>query len=214
MSTDERKSAAAFVQELINASPKRVRVIPRSNREHGVGELLGVAGTSTLGAIVDQTGGIVVADGLIRHLGGENRFGTGLREVNAIREKAPTTMEGILLVAFDVFGGWFALDMTARSPREASVHYLPPEAFTWVDMGVGHTAFFDWSLSGETGAFYSNYEGVTRVKPLPALDSIYAFNPPLWAQCAPDGTRLVSYTLARGALAERVGIIESLKSVG
>lgn len=213
MPTSGRKPAVVFVQELISASPKKVRVIPRSDRSNEMDALLKVPGVSTLGTIVNQTGGVVVSDGIIRHLGGENALGTSLREINGIVDGAPTTMNSILLVAFDVFGGWFAIDMAASNPTEASVHYLPPEAYTWVDTGLGHTAFFDWSLSGETDRYYSDYSDVINAKSIPADDCVYSFNPPLWSNTGNDGKRRVAAEKAKNALAVRVGMIDSLKDI-
>ena len=59
-----------------------------------------------------------------------------------------------------------------------SVFYLPPDTYVWEDLGVGHTAFLQWSINGNVKLFYEKYSCLQIPQNIP-YNKVVSFNPPL-----------------------------------
>lgn len=173
-------NALILIQGWINTSRKKVRVIPRIDRLDQSDALLGITEHSALGTLINHTGGVSVADGLIRHFGGTNRFGLSIKAINEPQNGRPTRFPGILFIADDIFGGLFGINSGRGPGKPGTVLYLPPEAYVWEDLAVGHTEFLSWSLIGDTDSFYQAYLPLQPNGDIP-FDKTISFAPPLWA---------------------------------
>lgn len=172
-------NALTLIQSWINSSKKKIIIIPRTDFLDKCDEILGVSEHSSLGTIINHTGGMSVANGRIRHFGGTNQYGLSIKKVNKLEDRLPTLIPGILLVADDILGGLFGINAGTKIGKLGSILYLPPDSYSWEDLGVGHTAFLEWSMNGETELFFKKYDYLKITVAVP-FDKTLNYNPPLW----------------------------------
>lgn len=143
---------------------------------------LGVTTRSILGAVAFETGGIVVADGLLR-LWGSGPQRSLLDANRAASAAAGRALRDVLLVADDAFGGLFALDGGAFGERDAGgVFHLPADDTRWSSLEVGYSGFAAWCLTGDLDALYgpSLPWMATIRQPKPDIDRILSVYPFPW----------------------------------
>jgi hypothetical protein len=141
---------------------------------------LQVTARSTLGALALKTGGVTVGHGWLRVLGGG---GHGLRDlagVNNLRGETHSESPGLMLVAFDVLGGRFAINGGMLPGQSGEVCYWGPDTMQWQPTGLGHTDFVHWSITDGLDKFYAElrWNGWEHEVAEVALDaglSIYPF---------------------------------------
>lgn len=184
------------------------RVLPV---DRAAGELclycLQVSARSTLGALALNTGGITVGHGWLRVLGGG---GLGLPDIAAVNglEGTPTPPPPLLLVAFDVLGGRFAINGGGLPGDAGEISYWGPDALLWRPIGFGHTDFVYWSTTDGLDAFYADlrWAGWEQEVAAAALDEGISVYPPLCtAESRPIGAtsrRRVPWTELSGFLDE------------
>ena len=168
---------------------------------------LQVTTRSLLGAIVYETGGILVGDGLLRLLGS----GTERSLLDCNRRAG--LLEGdayppVLLIADDALGGLFALNGGGfGSETIGEVYHLAADTKDWMTLGVGHSDFVSWCLLDDLKAFYEPLAALDAFKrrPRPPITSVYSFYPFLWTKEARDNVdvRVIS---ADDSLALRLSI--------
>lgn len=172
-------NALTLIQSWINSSKKKIIVIPRTDFLEKCDEILGVSEHSSLGTIINHTGGISAANGKIRHFGGSNQYDLSIKKVNKLEYRMPKSIPGILLVADDILGGLFGINSGTRNGKLGNILYLPPDSYSWEDLGIGHTAFLEWSINGDTELFFKKYEALSIPDSVP-FDKTLTFTPPLW----------------------------------
>ena len=145
---------------------------------------LQVTTRSMLGTVVYETGGVSVADGLIRLLGS----GAG-RSLQRSNEDVGCPLDGrypdILIVADDMLGGLFALNGGRFGPdRQGQVFHLPADDVVWMPLDFGYYNFVSWCLSGDLGTFYQSFNHLDafEVQPRPTFNAVYSFYPFLWTK--------------------------------
>jgi hypothetical protein len=117
---------------------------------------LQVTTRSPLGALVHESGGVLVDGGWLRVLGaGHARLPRGLDTWNGA-PAGPPRLEGALLVADDAVGGFFAIDGGAFGGEPGNIYYLAPDTLGWEDCGVGYSDWLYWAFTGDLDAFYRN----------------------------------------------------------
>jgi hypothetical protein len=113
-----------------------------------------------LGTLAYRTGGLLIDGGYLRILGsGGERIGGGLREWNASlggRVLDPPISQ-YLLVAYDVLGGFFAVNGGGLPGPVGRISYWAPDTVTWEPTEFGHGDFVAWALSSDAAAFYDGY---------------------------------------------------------
>ena len=171
------------VRAWIERSERRCEVLPPSTRREELLVRTQVSTRSPLGAIVHETGGILIDSGWIRILGsGSDRLGRSLPAWNEGRGE-----HGFLLVADDAVSGFFAINGGALGDDRGKLYYLPPDSLAWTPLGVGYSRFLRRALDPGMDAFYEHlrWEGwpddVARLHG----DRTFAFFPPLWS---PEGS--------------------------
>lgn len=126
---------------------------------------LQITARSVLGALVVNSGGLVVDDGWVRVFGGGSAEHDGgmpsLAQINAF----PVTFDPAwhpapdFVVAHDVLGGVFALNghdpaVSGRPGVPGQMTYFAPDTLEWETMEMGHSTWMSWLLSGRLEKFY------------------------------------------------------------
>ena len=144
---------------------------------------LQVTTRSILGALVHDTGGILIDGGRLRLLGsGAARSLLACNEAaGGMRTGAP---DDFLIVADDILGGLFALN-GGRFGRDApgNVFYLAADQLVWRHLDAGYSDFVSWCLTGDLGSLYERFAAF-QVFGLaaPPLQKVYSFYPFLWTR--------------------------------
>jgi hypothetical protein len=146
-----------------------------------------------MGAIVHQTGGLLVDHGWLRILGsGSSRLPRSLPGWNEGKgspaEEAPAPF---LLVADDVLGGFFAVDGGGLTGALGKVHYFAPDSLNWEDLDSSYSEFVAFALSGDLEGFYEDTRWPSwrnEVADLPG-DLAFSIYPFLWAEGPPLAER-------------------------
>jgi uncharacterized protein DUF2625 len=106
---------------------------------------------SPMGAIVYETGGLLIDHGWLRVLGsGYERLTRTLPGWNAGRCEGG----GFLLVADDAVGGFFAINGGGLGPDVRNLYYFSPDTLEWEPLEIGYSAFLQFAFAKELDAFY------------------------------------------------------------
>lgn len=94
------------------------------------------------------------------------------------------TIDNALIVAYDIIGGFFAINGGAFEGNIGTVFYLPPDTLEWEDMSIRYTDFIAWALDDKLKNFYeglgwNNWENDISVIP---YNKGFGFYPPLWSE--------------------------------
>jgi Protein of unknown function DUF2625 len=175
------------VQSWIEAAMVPVDVLPADETQRNQALLdTQVTIGSPMGAIVYDTGGLLIDKGWLRLLGsGHPKLPRSLPGWNQGRSlTAGGESLGFLLIADDVVGGFYALNGGAFGANSGEVFYFAPDTLCWEPMNsMGYSQFLVWSFSRNLSQFYEpmRWEGweseVSRLNGEQAF-SIY---PPLWS---------------------------------
>lgn len=148
----------ALVQEWMKEAKNKVEVLPKNQPQAEAALLQAQVTTrSPMGAIVYETGGLLVDDGWIRILGsGSSRLP---RSLMAWNKGKSFLQEGeqpaFLLIADDVLGGFFAINAGGISAEEiGTVFYFSPDNLQWESSGLGYSEFLQFCFSGNLEGFY------------------------------------------------------------
>jgi hypothetical protein len=147
--------------EYVAKAARPVEILP-CDPDAGRATLLAAQVTtrSFMGTIAYRSGGILVDHGWVRILGaGHPRIGGGLVSWNASLGGPPLDPPicNALLVAYDVLGGFFAINGGAWSGESGSLYYFPQDTWTWEPMNIGYAAFLEWTMSERLDLFYERY---------------------------------------------------------
>ncbi|NUO54147.1 MAG: DUF2625 domain-containing protein [Polyangiaceae bacterium] len=184
---DKKEPAWPTVCEWTRKATNHVEVLPPDPaRRADTLVSIQVTTRSPMGAIVYESGGMLVDHGWLRILGsGHPRLPRSLADWNRERgmtdEAAPPSA---LLVADDVLGGFLALNGGAFPSKPGSVFYFAPDSLDWEDMTMGYSDFVAWALSGNLDKFYetSRWPGwPEEVSAVPGDRAIMIY-PFLWAK--------------------------------
>ncbi len=177
----------AVVQGWLREATNPVEVLPpvEENRKSAL-VAVQVMTRSPMGAIIYETGGIVVDHGWIRILGsGCERLPRSMADWNWERTYHESGVQPpYLLVADDVIGGFFALDGGRLGGKVGSMFYFAPDTLRWEPMDVSYSDFVCWCFSGNIAKYYTDYRWKgwqEDVKSLPG-DKVFGFYPLLWAK--------------------------------
>jgi Protein of unknown function DUF2625 len=139
-----------------------------------------------MGAIVYDTGGILIDWGWLRVLGsGHQRLARKLPDWNEGRSN------GFYLVADDAVGGFFAINGGELGPGPQSVYYFAPDTLNWEPTEMKFSAFFHWACVGALDRFYENSRWAGWENDVAKLhgDRCYFISPPLFTKESKDGSR-------------------------
>jgi hypothetical protein len=175
-----------LVTQWIKEAKNKVEVLPKDGKraEQALYETQ-VTTRSPMGAVIYESGGILVDGGWIRILGsGSARLNRSLigwnmgKTMNQVGERP-----SFLLIADDAIGGFFAINAGAFGPEETGkVFYFSPDNLEWESLGIGYSEFLTFCFSGDLNQFYQGlrWNGwQTEVKVLDGNKGINCF-PFLW----------------------------------
>ena len=147
------------VQEWIAGATNTVEVLPvdEANRDSAL-LAIQVTTRSPMGALVYETGGLLIDHGWLRILGsGHSRLPRSLASWNEGRTMLGDGQPpGYLLVADDVLGGFFAINGGSLGEEMGSVFYFAPDSNEWECLDLGYSEFLMWSLQGDVAGFYAS----------------------------------------------------------
>lgn len=147
------------VQQWIAEATNHVEVLPVNEANRDAALLaIQVTTRSPMGAIVYETGGLLIDHGWLRILGsGDSRFPRSLASWNEGRTMfADEQPPGYLLVADDVLGGFFAINGGSLGKEMGSVFYFAPDTADWECLDFSYSQFIFWCLQGDVAGFYEN----------------------------------------------------------
>jgi len=120
---------------------------------------LGISDNSTLGAFLKFSCGLVLQSGFLRIFGGRASSQVESFEYWNIPSASPELIaipKKAILVGCDVLGGFFSVNGGEFGPDLGKVYYFAPDTLQWSSLGIGHSQFLWWCLSGETDKFYED----------------------------------------------------------
>jgi hypothetical protein len=148
-----------LVLEWVKAARNDVEVLP-AEREVGEAVLLHLQVTtrSPMGAIVLESGGILIDHGWLRFLGaGHRRICGSLLTWNS-QSNTPEhrSKKDALIVAYDAVGGFFAVNGGAFPGKPGTVYYFAPESLQWENTKKSYSDLLQWAFSGDVSLFYES----------------------------------------------------------
>lgn len=184
---NNEKSAWKLVDKWLKEAVNQVEILPPSIEDsERVLYDLQVTTKSALGAIVYHCGGILIQNGWIRILGsGSRMLKRDISVWNKLNiENENPRIDGALLVADDVLGGFYAINGGQLGGAVGNVFYLAPDTLEWEDLEIKFSDFVYWTFAGNINKFYESFrwsgwqDEVQKISGDEGL-SIYPF---LWAE--------------------------------
>ncbi len=176
-----------LVKQWIDSAKNKVEILPVDTLQ--AKESLyktQVTTRSVMGAIVFNTGGLLVDDGWIRILGsGSKRIQRTLPDWNkgkAFNEFGDPPV--FFLVADDAAGGFFAINYGLFGNAVDSMYYLSPDNLEWEPMSMNYEDFIWFCFNGNIKDFYKGIRWNTWKVDLKNLkaDEVFHIMPPLWSK--------------------------------
>lgn len=146
---------------------------------------------SPLGAIIFNTGGILVDNGWIRILGsGCNKLNRSVPSWNKGKSYKEFIGEGasFLLIAEDVLGGFFLQNGGALGNDIGKIYYFSPDNLEYEALDLSYTDFLLFCFNNDLDKFYEGYRWSGWQKEVATLkaDEVFNFVPPLWTKEGKD----------------------------
>jgi hypothetical protein len=180
-----------LVQKWIDSAKNKVEVLgPDTLKAKEVLYNTQVSTYATLGAVIYNSGGIMIDNGWLRILGsGSPKLNRSISEWN----KGKTIKEfgdkpAYLLVADDAVGGFFAVNYGAFGEDLKHLYYLAPNSLKWEPLGLGYTEFIRFCFDSDLSQFYKGLRWSTWNQFIANLDGSksYSFRPYLWTEGGMD----------------------------
>ncbi|MBJ6141899.1 DUF2625 domain-containing protein [Hymenobacter sp. BT559] len=140
-----------LVSGWLKQAKNKVQVLPKSPMRADSALLAAQVTTrSPMGAVIYETGGILVDNGWLRILGSGNQgLDRDLMSWNKHKQ------QGFLLVADDVLGGFYAINAGAFGLESmGKIFYFAPESLRWQATGKTYSDFLVFCFSGNLSEFY------------------------------------------------------------
>lgn len=182
---DPARSAWPAMTSLLASTDNAVSILPTS-RDTGARALmmLQVTTASVIGALVRESGGLLVDHGWIRVLGAgaPSMSGSVLSWNGGPGCAVPAPLDGAMLVAHDAIGGFFALDGGLFERTPGSILWRSPVSLEWEDLETGYPGFIEWCAFGDLAHFYGEmrWPGWEADAEALAPDEMLLTSPPPW----------------------------------
>lgn len=155
----DKNSAWLILRDWFASAKNHYEILP-SYAEDASAALVGMqlSTRSPLGAIVYETGGVLIDHGWLRILGsGNEKLPRGLFDWNFGKTfKQSGEQPSYLLVADDVLGGYFAINAGGLGDKVGQVYYHQPQTKTWEALNLSYSEFLGWALAGDLADFYQD----------------------------------------------------------
>jgi len=168
------------INQWVKEAKNHISVLPPSKENEQILLNVQVTTGSILGALIYNTGGVLIDHGWLRVLGsGSNEIPRNLHGWNCENPN-----HGSYLVADDAAGGFYAINGGYFSGEINSVYYLAPDSIEWENLELQFSDFFHWLITGDLENFYEGLRWVDWRKDINSLstDQCVSFYPPLWTK--------------------------------
>src|SRR5437868_5544725 len=146
---EKNDPAFPIVLEWVSEAIRPVELLPPSAGNEQALVQTQVTTRSPMGAVIYETGGILVDGGWLRLLGsGHSGLTRTLPGWNNGRG------DGFLLVADDAVGGFFAINGGALGADVKDLYYFAPDRIDWEPLKIGYSSFLQWAFAGKLDVFY------------------------------------------------------------
>ncbi len=183
---DTNDAAWPLIQQWISESPRTVTILTKSSQEIAEQTLVNLQVTTraTMGAIIYESGGLIIDNGWIKIFGGGHNdlipsiltWNDGKTICNNKQNK------GLLIIAIDAIGGHFCINGGALGEDLGMIYYFAPDTLDYEPLDVGYSQLIQFFLSDNVDQFYQDFrwtnwqEDVKTLK----LDEVFSLTPPLW----------------------------------
>lgn len=165
---------------IFNKSDKQINIYygTEKNGEKQI-ETMGIDSNSILGTIILHTAGICI-DNWIRVIGQKSDEHDGICQYNL--EKCIIT-KGMLIIAQDIVGGIFAINISKYSEGSQMIWYFAPDTLEWECLDMNYAEFIEWLALGNTDQFYHSMRWASWEKDCMNInfDMVYLIYPFLWS---------------------------------
>jgi hypothetical protein len=176
-----------LVSEWIKDATNKVLILSKDEKNAELALYnIQVTTRSPLGAIIYETGGILIDNGWIRILGSGNKktnrnisdWNLG-KSITEFGQQAP-----YFLVADDVIGGFFAINGGELGEDLGQMYYFAPDCLEWEALDMGYSDFIWWTLTGDLEQFYQGLRWNNWKEEIEQLenDKGIGFFPFLWTE--------------------------------
>jgi len=181
---DQQSSGWLLVQQWLEEANNNYEVLPCDPvLARSALHQLQITTLSPLGAVLYETGGILVDNGWLRILGsGYPKLARAL----ASWTQSVTTgrIFQALLVADDVLGGFFAINGGEFGEDRGGIYYFAPDSLEWESLHTNYSGFLQWVLCGNLDRFYQGVRWTGWREEISGIngDAVYSFYPFLWTE--------------------------------
>ncbi|PZP38608.1 MAG: hypothetical protein DI598_20580 [Pseudopedobacter saltans] len=180
-----------FVKEWIAEAKNNIKILMKDvQKANDALFRTQVTTRSPMGAIIFESGGIVVEDGWIRILGSGCE---SLERSLPYWNKGKSFIEfgdipSFFLVADDAVGGFFAINGGSLGENMGKIYYLAPDTLEWEDLDMTYSDFLFFCFSGDMDSFYQNLRWNNWRDDIANLcgDEVFTFYPFLWTKQGKD----------------------------
>ncbi len=180
-----RHASPSGMQPWLQKASNNVEIL-QGDREQGEAVLhqLRVSPESLLGKVALETGGILIDHGWIRFLGsGCAQMQGNLLNWNTTKDS--TGLPGAFFVAYDVIGGFFAINGgVLPDEKVGTILYWGPDTLEWHSLGGSYAQLFNWAITADLNQRYHTMRWSGWQAEVANLDYDQGFSimPFLWAQ--------------------------------
>ncbi len=142
---------------------------------------LNIPNDSVLASVVMNCNGIYV-DNWIRILGQGNEMRNGVLYYNTLLDDS--CLEGMFIVANDVVGGIYAINISRFEIDKSKIWYFAPDTLEWESLGMKYSDFIAWTAQGNISEFYESmrWDSWKNDCKKVELNTGYLIYPFLWAK--------------------------------
>ena len=184
---NEQDSGWTFVKQWISDAKNKVEILP-VNLENAKTTLYKIQVTtrSPMGAIIYETGGILIDDGWIRILGsGSEKLPRNIADWN-IGKGVPKIGEKptFFLIADDAIGGFFVLNMGEFGNDLGKVYYFAPDSLDFEPLDLSYSEFINFCFDNNLDELYKGLRWKNWREDTSKLngDKVFNFYPFLWTK--------------------------------
>lgn len=143
------------IEKTIKNATNSIKVKYSESGIYNGAKKLGVNPKSTLGCFLQHIESFVV-NGYLRIANGNiNGAGNMNSLTYAIREQYG--YENILVIANDIWGGFFVINNGDLSDNKEEIWYFSPDTLEWENTEKNYTQFIDWVCSGNVEGYYQEW---------------------------------------------------------
>lgn len=180
-----------LVEEWLNEAENKYEILLKDGKRAET-ELINTQVTtrSPMGAIIYETGGILIDNGWLRILGsGNEKLNRGLNEWNKGKTfETHGESPSHFLIADDIIGGYFAINAGGIGSEMGQVYYLPQDTLEWECLDVTYSDFLYWALTGDLNKFYELFRWKNWETDIQQVNGnqVFSFYPFLWTKEGKD----------------------------